>query len=106
MSGTYRVPAGSVTLTAFNVDDGAGIYLDGDKVRHVDFGQSAKYQFTLDAGETREIRFEIWNVTGGPFRADFNITGPRGKVWSAAERGNTLPGVNIAWDATITLIGV
>ena len=31
MSSVYRLPAGSITLTAYNVDDGAAISLDGDK---------------------------------------------------------------------------
>ena len=76
MAKTLRLkPNTTATLYAQNPDDGGGIFVDNVKKVHVDFNQSGSCQVHMGTGQTFNVRFELWNLTGGAYHCIFKVVG-------------------------------
>lgn len=97
--------AGQIKISVFDVDDECGVFLDGQQMTKVYGGQTESVHFDLGGGQTADLRFEVYNNWGGPFKSTINITGPGGQIERFRPRGDTMPGVNVAWSAELSLVG-
>ena len=96
-----------VTLKADNVDDGAGIFVDNVKVTHVDFGKSGSHVVKVTPQKGVQVRFELWNQTGGAFHGLFRISGKvngrNTEVYYYAPMGQSPPMTAVAWQEAFIL---
>jgi hypothetical protein len=104
MAGTVNIPVGSVRVEVFDVDDSAAIFVNGRRVKDILGGQSDSYNFTATQGQNYRLRFEIYNDTGGAWKATFSVTTSDGKdVYQENPSGNTFPGNHIVCERELVL---
>jgi|GEM_PF-4683992 hypothetical protein len=104
MAREIQVAPGEVVIAAYQADDGVGVFMDGHEILHVDFLQSGRTSFHLAAGQSADLRFEIYNVTGFNYNAGIVVNAGNRRVYEAHPRGFTPPGWNIAWNDGFTLV--
>lgn len=102
MAETHPAPPGSlVILSAKNVDDGAGIFVDDREVCHVNFDQSGNYNLRVKPGQTYHLRFELYNVTGGAYHGVFEAKVQNGPVLVHQDQaGQSGPDPDTVWKHT------
>ncbi len=103
MANVIDVDPGMVDIWVDDVDDGVGIFRDNAEILHVDYRQSGESHFEISSGQETGIKGEIYNLTGGPWRAHIVINAAGRRVYEAYPRGWTIPGWNIAWQDTFVL---
>ena len=104
MAREIRVSPGEVVIAVYQADDGVGVFMDGREILHVDFLQSGRTSFHLDAGQSADVRFEIYNLTGGNYNAGIVVNAGNRRVYEAHPRGMTPPFWNVAWQDGFTLV--
>lgn len=97
MARVINAPAGLVEIIVENVDDGAGVFINNNEVLHVHYRQSDSISQELTPGEQITLRFEVYNLTGGPWQATFSMNAAGQRIYNARPRGWTLPGWNVAY---------
>ena len=97
MARVIDVPPGLVTINVEGVDDGAGVFFNGAEVLHVNYRQSNSIEQEFTQGEVLTIRFEVYNLTGGPWQAHFTVNAAGSRIYDAFPRGWTFPGWNVAF---------
>lgn len=104
MAREIQVSPGEVVIAVYQADDGVGVFLDGREVLHVDFLQSGRTSFRMEKGQSSEIRFEIYNLSGGSYNAGIVVNAGNRRVYEASPRGFTPPLWNVAWSDGFTLV--
>jgi hypothetical protein len=104
MPGEVHVAPGEVLIAVYQADDGVGVFSGGMEILHVDFAKSRQTSFGLSRGQSRELRFEVYNITGGNYRADIIVNAANRRVYEARPSGWTGWFTNIAWQDDFTLI--
>jgi hypothetical protein len=107
MTRVFKFDARSqATLNVDNVDDGAGIFVDDVKKVQVDMGKSGSLKLGMVKGLAHQVRFELWNVTGGSYHGLFRISGKvNGKeteVYYYGPMGESGP-TAVAWQESFSL---
>lgn len=106
MAKDVTLPAGQVEISVYQADDGVGVFKDGTEILHVDFMQSGSTLFELSKGQSVDLRFEIYNLTGFNYNAVIIINAGGKRIYEAKPRGMTPPGWNIAWSDGFTIHAV
>jgi hypothetical protein len=104
MPGEVHVSPGEVLIAVYQADDGVGVFSGGTEILHVDFGKSRQTTFALSPAQSRELRFEVYNLTGGNYRADIIVNAANRRVYEARPSGWTGWFTNVAWQDDFTLI--
>jgi hypothetical protein len=95
-----------VILSASNVDDGAGIFVDGNKIVHVNFNGSGSTTLKMVQGHSYVVKFELWNMTGGAYHGIFRIrgiqAGKKAEPFHHDRPGQSGP-MPVVWQETVVL---
>lgn len=97
----YTTP-GQVTVTAYDIDDQCNVWINGDKVWG-DGGHPINRHFDIRAGQSIVIRFELYNMTGGRYHADFAVNSPSGTLYNHSADGVGGP-QNITFSEQVNVI--
>lgn len=104
MAREIQVAPGEVVVNIYQADDGVGVFMDGREILHVDFLQSGRTSFKIAAGQSADLRFEIYNLTGGTYNATVIVNAGNQRIYESYPRGWTPPGWNVAWNDGFTLV--
>lgn len=104
MAREIQIAPGEIVIAIYQADDGVGAFMDGREILHVDFLQSGRTSFRMAAGQSADIRFEIYNVSGGSYNASIIVNAGNQRIYESHPRGMTPPFWNVAWDDGFTLI--
>lgn len=104
MSKEFQIPAGEIVVNVYNVDDGVGVFRDGQQMLHVNFMDTKSASFRLSSGQSADLRMEIYNLTGGPYSARISINAANQRVYDVSPAGFHLFPCNIAWEDNLTLV--
>ncbi len=103
MAKEISVPEGNVWLLAQRVDDGAGIFVDNEKKKHVNFNESGEHKLLMQPERGYDVRFELWNLTGGAYHGVFRILDKdKREVYHADPSGQGGPAA-VAWQQSVYL---
>jgi len=101
---TFYTTPGTITVSAYDIDDQVNIWIGTNKVWG-DGTHPITRNVPVASGQEIQIRFEVYNMTGGRFHADFAISSAGGILYNQSPDGTTVPGSNIVFSETVVVVG-